>query len=247
MTPTAKITICKYYIKPRKGVNILCPYWPLSESKVSGLPLRNLWTLLILKMQQLDKQNRNLPSILIITEAKNPYFFVCKRTGFVHQELRDFVKMALTRVSSHWQWLESSRVILWNTWRHSSRVTIFFNVTRVESEAPKIVTRVIDLSHAITATCTSQSWWCRLVGDIYTLQHPSTWFFAGKRFFSIDSLKMCLYELSIVQQTLLSSEKNLLLNFQVFFCYEKMSFFSFLAYSETQFCSFCLDGLGNTA
>jgi len=37
----------------------------------------------------------------IITEAKNSHFFVCKRTGFVHQEFRDFVKMTLTRVSSH--------------------------------------------------------------------------------------------------------------------------------------------------
>jgi len=37
---------------------------------------------------------------LIITEAKNAHFFVCKRSGFVHQELRDFVKMTLTRVLS---------------------------------------------------------------------------------------------------------------------------------------------------
>jgi len=33
MRPTAIITICKYYIKPRKGVNILCPADP-SESEV---------------------------------------------------------------------------------------------------------------------------------------------------------------------------------------------------------------------
>jgi len=68
--------------------------------------------------------------ILIITEAKNAHFFVCKRTGFVHQGLRDFVKMTLTRVESFCEK------------RDSSRVTIFLVVTQVESESPKIVTRV---------------------------------------------------------------------------------------------------------
>jgi len=55
------------------------------------------------------RQNRKFAPILIITETKNAYFFVCKRTGFVHHELRDFVKMTLTRV------------------------TIFLKVTRVKS------------------------------------------------------------------------------------------------------------------
>jgi len=56
---------------------------------------------------------------LIITEAKHALFFKRTRSGFVYQELRDFVKMTLTRVSSHWLWLESS---------HSVK-----NVSRVES------------------------------------------------------------------------------------------------------------------
>jgi len=68
---------------------------------------------------QPDSENRKFPPILIITEAKNPHFFVCKRTGFVLQELRDFVKTALTRVSSQWLWLESSYSVK--------------NVTRVET------------------------------------------------------------------------------------------------------------------
>jgi len=55
----------------------------------------------------------------MITEAKYANFFMRKRTGFVHEELRDFVKMILTRVSSHWLWLESSHYVK--------------NVTRVES------------------------------------------------------------------------------------------------------------------
>ena len=36
--------------------------------------------------------------MLNITEAKNAHFLVCKRTGFAHQRLRDFVKMTLTRI-----------------------------------------------------------------------------------------------------------------------------------------------------
>ena len=73
--------------------------------------------------------------------------FVCKRTGFVHHMLREFVKMTLTWVSSHWLWLELSRVILCKTWLESSWVTNFLKVTRVESESPKIVTRVESCYH----------------------------------------------------------------------------------------------------
>ena len=50
MRSTAMITICKFYIKPRQVVNILCPYWPLSESKVSVCLYTSLGHL-ILKMQ----------------------------------------------------------------------------------------------------------------------------------------------------------------------------------------------------
>jgi len=88
----------------------------------------------------LDWQNRKFPPILIITEAKNAYFFVYKRTGFVHQELRDFVKMTLSRVID----CDSSRVILWKTWLESS-----------DQESWLGSGRVIDSSHAITASpCT---------------------------------------------------------------------------------------------
>jgi len=59
---------------------------------------------------------------LIITEVKNAHSFVCKRAEFVHQRLRDFIKMTLTWVSSHWSKLASSRVILWKTWLKSSPI-----------------------------------------------------------------------------------------------------------------------------
>jgi len=110
---------------------VLC--WPFSESKVSGLLQFGKSSNLILKcnIARLDRQNRKFLPVLIITEAKSAHFFVCKRTGFVHEELRDFVKMTLTRVSSQWLWLEPSRVILWKTWLESGRVTVFLNVTQV--------------------------------------------------------------------------------------------------------------------
>jgi len=97
------------------------PCWPLSESKVSGAPsvlVRETWCLKY-SIERLERQNKRFASILIITEWKNAHFFVGKPTGFVHEELRDFVKMTLTRVSSHLLWLDSS---------HSVK-----NVTRVES------------------------------------------------------------------------------------------------------------------
>ena len=56
-------------------------------------------------IERLHRQNRKFALILIITEAKNAHFFKCKRTGFVHPRLRDFVKITLTQVSSQWQWL----------------------------------------------------------------------------------------------------------------------------------------------
>ena len=86
---------------------------------------------------RVNKQNRKFPPILIITQAKNAHFFVCKRTGFVRQELRDFVKMTLSRVIH----CDSS---------HSVK-----NVTRVESSrhfSQRDSSRAIDSSHAITTS-----------------------------------------------------------------------------------------------
>ena len=68
------------------------------------------WGHLILKcsIAQLDKQKRKFAPILTITEAQNAHFFVCKRNGFVHQELEDIVKMTLTRVKSFCKKRDSS-------------------------------------------------------------------------------------------------------------------------------------------
>jgi len=93
----------------------LCPTEPSVKAK-SQVYLYAKWGHISLKcsIAKIDRQNRKFAQILII-----------KRTGFVHQELKDIVKMTLTRVSDCY----SNRDIL------SSRVTIFINVTRVESES----------------------------------------------------------------------------------------------------------------
>jgi len=119
---------------------LLAPQWK-ANLRSTSVQVMNTWPLGS-SITRLESQNRKFAPILNITGPKNDHFFVCKQTGFVDQRLWDFAKITLTRVSSHWLWLESSRVILWKTWLESSRVTVFLNVTRLESESPKIVTRV---------------------------------------------------------------------------------------------------------
>jgi len=121
---------------------LLTPQWQQSL-KSPSVHVGDTWCLTCSTVR-LDSQNRKFGQILIITEAKNAQFFVWKRTGFVHQDLNDFVKMTLTPVSSHWLWLESSRVILCKAslesshhfcQRDSSRVRVTKNrdSSRVES------------------------------------------------------------------------------------------------------------------
>jgi len=110
--PTARITICEYYINHNKVwiyCALLTPQWKQSFRSAS-VQVGDTWCLTC-SIIRLDSQNRKFALILIITEAKNAHFFVCKRTGFVHKGLSDFVKLF---------WLESrvincdsSRVIPW--------------------------------------------------------------------------------------------------------------------------------------
>jgi len=97
---------------------LLAPQWKANLGSTS-VQVMNTW-LLGYSITRLESQNRKFAPILIITAPKNGHFFVCKQTGFVDQRLWGFAKMTLTRVSSHWLWLESSRVILWKTWLESS-------------------------------------------------------------------------------------------------------------------------------
>jgi len=83
-------------------------------------------------------KTENIRLSLIITEPKKAHFFACKLTGFVHQGLRDFVKMTLTRVESLCEKRESSHHF---SQRDSSRVQVTKNCDS---------SRVIDSSHAIT-------------------------------------------------------------------------------------------------
>jgi len=98
----------------------------------------------------------------------NKCSFLCVQTNWV-------CRSGTPTFCKKWLWLESrvidcdsSRVILWKTWlesshfvknvtrvesfcekRDSSRVTIFLNVTRVESESPKIAIRVESLTRVM--------------------------------------------------------------------------------------------------
>jgi len=137
--------ICKYYIKPRQGDNILCPADPSLKAK-SQVFICASWGKLILKMQRsTTRQAKEKISANLDHRWSKKCLFLCVQTNWVvhqEQELIDFVKMTLTRVID----CESSRVILWKTRLESSRVTILLNVTRVESESSKIVTRVESLT-----------------------------------------------------------------------------------------------------
>ena len=90
-------------------VNTLCSADASVKAK-SQVSLDASWGHLILKMQHSTTRQAKQKISANIDHHwnKNCSFFVGKRTGFVHQKLRDFVKMTLTRVSSHWLWLESS-------------------------------------------------------------------------------------------------------------------------------------------
>jgi len=134
---------------------LLAPQWK-AHLRSTSVQIMNAWPLGY-SITRLETQSRKFGPILIITGPKNDHFFACKRTGFVDQRLWDSAKMTLTRVSSHWLWLKSSRVILWKTWLESSRVTIFLTVTRVESESLKIVTRVESLTRVTLSLVTNNS------------------------------------------------------------------------------------------
>ena len=120
MWPTAIITICKYLTWWCVNRSILCPSGPTVKANLRSTSVQVMNTShLGYSITRLESQNRKFAPISIITGPKNDHFFVCKQTGFVNQRLWDFANMTLTRVSSHWLWLESS---------HSVK-----NVTRVES------------------------------------------------------------------------------------------------------------------
>ena len=103
-----------------------CAVMALQWKTKSQLYLRGKWNTWYSKciitpwgVESGHSQNGKSAPILIITEAQKANLFVCKRTGLVNEMLKEFVKMTLTWVWSHWLWLESG---------HSVK-----NVTRVES------------------------------------------------------------------------------------------------------------------
>ena len=81
------------------------------------------WGNLILKMQHgtTRQAKQKISATLYHHWSKNAYFFVCKRPEFIHQELKDFVKMTLTRVESFCEKRDSSQVgsLFFSTWLES--------------------------------------------------------------------------------------------------------------------------------
>jgi len=143
------------------------PCWPISEKQSlssTSAQVGDTWSLKG-SIAQLDSQNRKFAPILNITEAKNAHFFVCKRTGFTHQRLKEFVNMTLTRVSSHWLWHESS---------HSVK-----NVTRVESPSFSTWLRRVQ----VTKNRDSNHWLCSRYQIFITVQQSSS--FTGDKTFTI--------------------------------------------------------------
>ena len=123
---------------------LLIPQWKQSL-RSTFTQVGDTWSLKC-SIAKLDKQNRKFAPIVIIIEAKHAHFFVCKRTGFAHQELKDIVKITLIRVID----CDSSRVILWKTWLESNH-----HFSQRDSSWVRVTTnhdssRVIDSSHAIT-------------------------------------------------------------------------------------------------
>jgi len=142
---------------------LLTPQWKQSLRSPS-MQVGDTWSLKC-TIARLDRQNRKFPPTMIITEAKNAHFFMCKRTAFVHQKLRDFVKMTLTRAID----CDLCRTESFCVKRDSSRVTIFLNVTRVESESPKVVTRVESLTRVTLSLQISVTYFIKRFQSIFTV------------------------------------------------------------------------------
>ena len=101
-----------------------------------------------------DSEKQKWAPTLIIAEEKMLIFCfcVCKQTGFVHQKLKDFVKMILTGVLSHLLWFESSHFV-----KNVIRVELTSFSTWLESNWNHQkwwleLRRVIESIHVITGT-----------------------------------------------------------------------------------------------
>jgi len=123
--------------------------WPLSVGlSKSQVYLCASWWHLILKcsIARLEKQNRKFVPILIITEAKKCSIIFVRTNKVCSSEAWGFCKNDS----------DPSRFILWKTWLETSRVTIFLNVTRVQSESLTRVT--LSLLGNLRSLTRSHSW-----------------------------------------------------------------------------------------
>jgi len=116
------------------------PCWPLSESKVSGLPFCKLGKLILKMQHSTTRQAKQKISANRDHHWSKKCLFLCVQTNWLYPSgTQRFCK---NDSDSSLESLTVTRLILRKTWLQSSQVTVFLNLTRVESESPKIVTWV---------------------------------------------------------------------------------------------------------
>jgi len=120
----------------------IVPCWPFREKqglKSPSVMVRNT-SYLKYRITRLESLNRKFAPILIITEGKNDNFLACKQTGLVDHGLSQ--RFCKNDSDSRPESLMLTRVESFCEKRDSSPVAIVPNVTCVESDSTKIVTRV---------------------------------------------------------------------------------------------------------
>ena len=141
MWPSAIITICKYMIGSWWCVNrsILCPSVPSVKSK-SQVYFCASYEYLTLRISHNTtwKSKQKICTNFDHYRTKEQKMIISLYANELGLSIRGseiLQKITLTRVSSHWLWLNSVESFCEK--RDSSRVAIFLNVTRVESESQK--------------------------------------------------------------------------------------------------------------
>jgi len=154
--PTAMITICKYYIKPRYGVTRLCPAY-LSVKAKSQVFLCASWENLILEMQHsTTRLAKEKISANLNHHSSKKCLFLCVQTNWVcpSRALR-FCKNDSD--SNHWLWPDSSNSV--KKWLVSSRVTIFSMWLELN---PSHQNSWLESSHWLESGCH----WNQMFGDV---------------------------------------------------------------------------------
>jgi len=118
--------------------------WPISENQYlrsTSAQVGNTWSSKG-SIARPDSQDRNFAPILNVTEAIKCSFLCVKPNGVCPSKAQRY---STNDTDTSLESLIVTRIESFCEKRRSSRVTIFLNMTRVEIESPKILTRVIDI------------------------------------------------------------------------------------------------------